>query len=110
MDQDILSVRSAVNDALADLSNISDGERLVEVLTSTKRYLGQGENPATAQEIAEFNKTYYTPFLMLLVAKMGPQWMDLLKSENMDLWDSFFLEGPKNQAFLVLMDSLGQEG
>ncbi|KAM5151815.1 LOW QUALITY PROTEIN: telomere length regulation protein TEL2 homolog [Mantella aurantiaca] len=105
-----LSVRSAVNDTLSDLSNICDGGRLVEVLTSTKRYLGQGENPATAQEIAEFNRTHYTPFLMFLVAKMGPQWMDLLTSEYLELWDSFFLEGPKDQAFLVLMDSLRQAG
>ncbi|CAI9560405.1 unnamed protein product [Staurois parvus] len=41
---------------------------------------------------------------------MGPQWMDLLTSEHLDLWDSFFLKGPADQAFLVLVDSLGQTG
>lgn len=110
MDQDVLSVRSAVHQAFTDLSNVRDGDRLVELLTSTKRYLGQGEDPASPQEIAEFNRTHYTPFLRFLVAQMGPHWMDVLSSENLDLWDSFFLDGPADQAFLVLMDSLGQTG
>lgn len=110
MDQDILSVRSAVYGALTDLSKISDGDRLVEVLTGMKCFLGQGENPATVQEMVEFYKTHYTPFLRFLVTKMGPQWLDLLTSEHLDLWDSFFLEGPADQAFLVLVDSLRQTG
>lgn len=110
MDQDVLSVRSAVHQAFTDLSNVRDGDTLVELLTSTKRYLGQGEDPASPQEIAEFNRTHYTPFLRFLVAQMGPHWMDVLSSENLDLWDSFFLDGPADQAFLVLMDSLGQTG
>ncbi|XP_040212526.1 telomere length regulation protein TEL2 homolog isoform X2 [Rana temporaria] len=110
MDQDILSVRSAVYGALADLSKISDGDRLVEVLTGIKCFLGKGENAATAQETGEFHRTHYTPFLRVLVTKMGPQWLDLLTSEHLDLWDSFFLEGPADQAFLVLVESLGQTG
>ncbi|XP_075686541.1 telomere length regulation protein TEL2 homolog [Rhinoderma darwinii] len=110
MDQDIPSVRCAVQDILTELPKICDGDRLVEVLSSAKRYLGRGEDPASAMEIAEFNRTHYTPFLRLLVAQMGPQWFDLLTSECLDLWDSFFLEGPADQAFLVLMDSLVRTG
>ncbi|XP_063790739.1 telomere length regulation protein TEL2 homolog isoform X2 [Pseudophryne corroboree] len=110
MDQEILSVRSAVQNIFTDLSKIHDGDTLVKELTSVKCYLGKGENPASAQEIAEFNRTHYTPFLRFLVVQMGPQWFDLLTPERLEIWDSFFLEGPADQAFLVLMDSLGTTG
>ncbi|XP_069590544.1 telomere length regulation protein TEL2 homolog isoform X1 [Ranitomeya imitator] len=110
MDPDILSVRSALQDIMAELPKISDGDRLVEVLSGAKRYLGEGEDPASAQEISEFNRTHYTPFLRFLVAHMGPQWFDLLTSDRLDLWDVFFLDGPADQAFLVLMDSLVRTG
>ncbi|XP_075035597.1 telomere length regulation protein TEL2 homolog [Mixophyes fleayi] len=110
MDQDTLSVRSAVQNIITDLSKIHDGDRLVEVLASIKCYFGKGKSPASAQNIAEFNRTHYTPFLRFLVVQMGPQWFDLLASEHLDLWDSFFLEGPADQSFLVLMESLGRTG
>ncbi|XP_073409663.1 telomere length regulation protein TEL2 homolog [Dendrobates tinctorius] len=110
MDPAVLSVRSALQDIMAELPKISDGDRLVEVLSGAKRYLGEGENPASAQEISEFNRTHYTPFLRVLVAHMGPQWSDLLTSDRLDLWDVFFLAGPADQAFLVLMDSLVRTG
>ncbi|XP_044159665.1 telomere length regulation protein TEL2 homolog isoform X2 [Bufo gargarizans] len=110
MDQDLLSVRCALQDIITELSKIGDGDRLVEVLSSARRYLGEGDPPASAQEIAEFNRAHYTPFLRFLVAQIGPQWFDLLTSDRLDLWDSFFLEGPADQAFLVLMDSLVRTG
>ncbi|KAG8557651.1 hypothetical protein GDO81_016696 [Engystomops pustulosus] len=108
MDRDVLSVRSALHDIITELPQIRDGDRLVEVLNRGKRYLkgGGGADPASAQEITEFNRTHYTPFLRFLVTQMGPQWFDLLRAERLDLWDSFFLQGPADQAFLVLMDSL----
>ncbi|XP_068100541.1 telomere length regulation protein TEL2 homolog isoform X2 [Hyperolius riggenbachi] len=110
MDKDSLTVRVAVHKAITDLTDTSDGGKLVEVLSSTRRYLGQGTNPASAQEIAEFNKIHYITFLRFLVAQMGPRWMDFLSPDHLDLWESFFLEGPADQAFLVLSESLGQTG
>ncbi|KAG9476839.1 hypothetical protein GDO78_002303 [Eleutherodactylus coqui] len=110
MEQDILSVRCAIRDLFTELPKIGDGDRLVEVLSGAKRYLGEGSASASAQEVAEFNRTHYTPFLRFLVTQMGPQWVDLLTSDHLDLWDSFFLEGPADQAFLVLMDSLVRTG
>ncbi|XP_056390382.1 telomere length regulation protein TEL2 homolog [Hyla sarda] len=110
MDQVIVPVPHEIQEIIAELSKICDGERLVEVLSKARRYLGGGANPAMDQEIAEFNRTHYTPFLRFLVAQMGPQWFDFLTSDRMGLWDSFFLEGPADQAFLVLMDSLVRTG
>ncbi|KAM4025340.1 telomere length regulation protein TEL2 homolog [Anomaloglossus baeobatrachus] len=110
MDPDILCLRSSLQQIMAELPKISDGDRLVEVLSDAKRYLGEGEDPASPQEISEFNRTHYTPFLRFLVAHMGPQWFDLLTSDHLDLWDSFFLGGPADQAFLVLMDSMVRTG
>ncbi|XP_072273765.1 telomere length regulation protein TEL2 homolog isoform X2 [Pyxicephalus adspersus] len=103
-----MSVRSVVHDALNDLSNITDKDALVGVLTNMKRYLGKGDNPASVREISEFCRTHYSPFLRALVCRMGPQWIDLLTSEHLDLWDSFFIDGPADQAFLVLLESIGQ--
>ncbi|NP_001072876.1 telomere length regulation protein TEL2 homolog [Xenopus tropicalis] len=103
-------VSTVVKNAISDLAKISDGERLREALLSLKSYLGTGENSAQTQETTEFNRNHYTPVLEFLVAQIGPQWLDLLTSERLELWDSFFLEGPPDQAFLVLMDSLGKTG
>ncbi|XP_053550214.1 telomere length regulation protein TEL2 homolog [Bombina bombina] len=111
MDQDSATpVHDAVRDTMSEISTISDGERLAELLNRIKYYLGADENSAPAHEKAEFTRTHYTPFLRLLVAQMGPQWMDLLTSDRLELWDSFFLEGPADQAFLVLMESFGRSG
>ncbi|XP_069840239.1 telomere length regulation protein TEL2 homolog [Dendropsophus ebraccatus] len=110
MDENVVSVRCGIQDIISELSKVRDGERLVEVLSDATRYLGGGGDPALTQEIAEFNRTHYTPFLRFLVAQMGPQWYDFLTSDRMDLWDRFFLDGPADQAFLVLMDSLVRTG
>ncbi|XP_053327293.1 telomere length regulation protein TEL2 homolog [Spea bombifrons] len=104
------SVSGALQEAIAELSKISDGDRLVKVLRSVKRYMTTENGSAPDQDKAEFRRTHYTPFLRFLVGQMGPQWAALLTSERMELWDSFFLEGPADQAFLVLMDSLGHTG
>ncbi|KAM4697742.1 telomere length regulation protein TEL2 homolog [Rhinophrynus dorsalis] len=110
VDQATFSVRCAVQEAISSLPKINDGDRMVEVLRSIKRYLGSEKDCPPAQEKAEFTKNHYTPFLRCLVALMGPQLVDALTSERLELWDSFFLEGPADQAFLVLMDSFGGTG
>ncbi|OCT64310.1 telomere length regulation protein TEL2 homolog isoform X2 [Xenopus laevis] len=109
-DRKVAPVSAVVKNAICELSRINDGERLMEVLLSLKCYLGTRENSTQTQEHAEFNRNHYTPFLEFLVAQMGPQWLDLLTLEKLELWDSFFLEGPADQAFLVLLDSLGKTG
>ncbi|MEE6497232.1 hypothetical protein FKM82_002669 [Ascaphus truei] len=110
MDQDSLCVRNVVQQAISDLSSISDGDRMGEVLRGVKRYLRGGAKQAPAHEREEFNRTHYTPFLRLLVSHMGPQWLELLSSEGLELWESFFLEGPADQALLVVMDCIARSG
>ncbi|KAM3916290.1 telomere length regulation protein TEL2 homolog isoform 4-T4 [Leptodactylus fuscus] len=106
MDGAAVSVRRDLRDIITELAEVADADRLLEVLSRARRYFGGGENPPSAQEIAEFNKFHYTPLLRTLLANMGPQWCDLLTAERLDLWDNYFLEGPADQAFLVLLDSL----
>ncbi|XP_075422555.1 telomere length regulation protein TEL2 homolog isoform X2 [Ascaphus truei] len=110
MDQDSLCVRNVVQQAISDLSSISDGDRMAEVLRGVRHFLGGGAKQAPAHEREEFNRTHYTPFLRLLVSHMGPQWLELLSSEGLELWESFFLEGPADQALLVLMDCIARSG
>ncbi|KAG8433146.1 hypothetical protein GDO86_017437 [Hymenochirus boettgeri] len=110
MDEDTFPVISVVKQAISDLSKINDGEKMVEMLLNVKRFLGTCENSAPAQEREEFSRNHYTIFLRFLVAQIGPNWVDFLTAERIELWDSFFLEGPADQAFLVLMDSLDKTG
>ncbi|KAM4631813.1 telomere length regulation protein TEL2 homolog [Discoglossus pictus] len=110
MDEDAVVVRNAVQEATTELSKIKDGDRMVELFSDVKYYMTEGENSAPPHQKTEFIRVHYTPFLRFLVAKMGPQWMDLLTLNRLPLWESFFLEGPPDQAFLVLMDSFGRTG
>ncbi|XP_021107069.1 telomere length regulation protein TEL2 homolog isoform X5 [Heterocephalus glaber] len=45
--------------------------------------------------------------LRCLVIKLSPVWLELSPDGQLEeLWDSFFLKGPADQAFLVLMEAL----
>ncbi|KAM8960406.1 telomere length regulation protein TEL2 homolog [Pelodytes ibericus] len=110
MDCDANSVCSVIQDTIAGLSRVNDGDELVILLRSVKRYFGTDDNPASTQARAEFNRLHYVPLLRQLVTHMGPKWIELLSLERLELWDSFFLEGPADQAFLVLVDSVGKTG
>ncbi|KAL8175166.1 UNVERIFIED_CONTAM: hypothetical protein K2H54_014980 [Gekko kuhli] len=42
---------------------------------------------------------------------LSPDWLELFPSdEEKELWDSFFLEGPADQSFMVLLDSIISTG
>uniref|UniRef100_A0A8B9Z2M5 Telomere length regulation protein TEL2 homolog n=1 Tax=Bos mutus grunniens TaxID=30521 RepID=A0A8B9Z2M5_BOSMU len=58
-------------------------------------------------EQEEFSRTHFSTILRCLVGKLSPDWLDLLPDGQLEeLWASFFLEGPADQAFLVLMESI----
>ncbi|XP_063286669.1 telomere length regulation protein TEL2 homolog isoform X1 [Pelobates fuscus] len=101
-----MDVRSVLHETSSELSKINDGDKLVQVFMNIKKYMDVDEDSAPLKEKAEFKRVHYTPFLRLLVNNMGPRWVDLLTPERLELWDSFFLEGPPDQAFLVLLDSV----
>ncbi|TKC51410.1 hypothetical protein EI555_019948 [Monodon monoceros] len=107
MDPEVSAVRLTVWEAVHILSSSEDGGRIFCTLGSLKRYLGETENPALPEEQEEFARIHFSTFLRCLVGKLSPDWLELLPDGQMEeLWASFFLEGPADQAFLVLMESI----
>ncbi|XP_012388658.1 telomere length regulation protein TEL2 homolog isoform X2 [Orcinus orca] len=107
MDPEVSAVRLTVWEAVHILSSSEDGGRIFCTLGSLKRYLGATENPALPEEQEEFVRIHFSTFLRCLVSKLSPDWLELLPDGQMEeLWASFFLEGPADQAFLVLMESI----
>lgn len=107
MDPGLSSVRLTVREAVHTLSSSEDGGYIFSTLQSLKRYLGGMEDPALPEEREEFARLHFSAFLRCLVGKLSPDWLDLLPNGQLEeLWASFFLEGPADQAFLVLMEAL----
>nr|XP_042096041.1 telomere length regulation protein TEL2 homolog isoform X3 [Ovis aries] len=107
MDPVASAVRLAVQEALHILSSSEDGGHIISTLQSLRRYLGETETQAPAEEQEEFSRTHFSTILRCLVGKLSPDWLDLLPDGQLEeLWASFFLEGPADQAFLVLMESI----
>lgn len=107
MDPVASAVRLAVQEALHILSSSEDGGHIISTLRSLRRYLGETETQAPAEEQEEFSRTHFSTILRCLVGKLSPDWLDLLPDGQLEeLWASFFLEGPADQAFLVLMESI----
>ncbi|XP_049758876.1 telomere length regulation protein TEL2 homolog isoform X3 [Elephas maximus indicus] len=98
-------VRLAVRDAIHTLASSEDGGCIFSVLGSLKHYLGEAE--ALPREREEFARFHFSPLLRCLVSKLSPDWLELLPAGQLEeLWASFFLEGPADQAFLVLMEAI----
>uniref|UniRef100_A0A452V8P6 Telomere length regulation protein TEL2 homolog n=1 Tax=Ursus maritimus TaxID=29073 RepID=A0A452V8P6_URSMA len=107
MDPGQSAVLPTVREALRTLSSSEDGDCILSTLGSLKRYLGGAESPAPPGEQEEFARRHFSDVLRCLVGRLSPGWLELLPDGQLeDLWASFFLEGPADQAFLVLMESI----
>ncbi|XP_025272834.1 telomere length regulation protein TEL2 homolog isoform X1 [Canis lupus baileyi] len=107
MDPAVSAVRLTVREAVHTLSSSEDGDRILSTLGSLKRYLGGAENPALPGEQEEFARMHFSALLRCLVGRLSPAWLELLPGGQLEApWASFFLEGPADQAFLVLMESI----
>ncbi|XP_043825741.1 telomere length regulation protein TEL2 homolog isoform X2 [Dromiciops gliroides] len=107
MDPELSEVRHTIQEVLHILSSSRDGVQISEALRSVKHYLNGVQSTVLPREREEFSKTYFSTFLRCLVNKLSPDWLELLPAGQLEeLWDSFFLEGPADQAFLVLMESI----
>ncbi|XP_054848422.1 telomere length regulation protein TEL2 homolog isoform X2 [Eublepharis macularius] len=108
---DVHQVRRAVLEANSVLSSSRDGIQIYETLQTIKRYLGGTESPPSVKEKEEFIHSHFTTFLQCLISNLSPHWMELFQlDEEKELWDSFFLEGPADQSFMVLLDSIISTG
>ncbi|XP_008068497.1 telomere length regulation protein TEL2 homolog [Carlito syrichta] len=100
-------VRLEVQEAIHTVSSSKDGGHILSTLGSLKRYLGEMENAAPLGEREEFTTGHFAAFLRCLASKLSPDWLELVPDGRLEeLWGSFFLEGPADQAFLVLMESI----
>ncbi|KAI5762091.1 TELO2 [Gulo gulo luscus] len=107
MDPARSAVRLTVREALHNLSTSEDGGHILSTLGALKRYLQGAENPALPGEQEEFARMHFSAVLRCLLGRLSPGWLGLLPDGQLeDLWASFFLEGPADQAFLVLMESI----
>ncbi|XP_060117034.1 telomere length regulation protein TEL2 homolog [Heteronotia binoei] len=108
---ELLPVRRAVLEANSILSSSKDGIQIYETLQIIKRYLGGTESPPSLKEKEEFIHSHFTTFLQCLISNLSPGWLELFPSDKeKELWDSFFLEGPADQSFMVLLDSIISTG
>uniref|UniRef100_A0A4X1VTF2 Telomere length regulation protein TEL2 homolog n=2 Tax=Sus scrofa TaxID=9823 RepID=A0A4X1VTF2_PIG len=107
MDPVLSAVRLSVQEAVHVLSSSEDGGHIFSTLGSLKHYLGETENPALPEEQQEFARIHFPTVLRCLVRRLSPGWLELLPDGQLEqLWASFFLTGPADQAFLVLMEAI----
>ncbi|XP_073219062.1 telomere length regulation protein TEL2 homolog isoform X3 [Lepidochelys kempii] len=111
MDSESVEVGRVVREAINILSSSRNGVQISEALGTIKCYLGGTENQAPLKDREEFTRVHFSAFLRALVSNLSPEWIELLTSDQQkELWDSFFLDGPADQAFLVLLDSIISTG
>nr|XP_048723979.1 telomere length regulation protein TEL2 homolog isoform X1 [Caretta caretta] len=111
MDSEPFEVGRVVREAINILSSSRNGVQISEALGTIKCYLGGTENQAPLKDREEFTRVHFSAFLRGLVSNLSPEWIELLTSDQQkELWDSFFLDGPADQAFLVLLDSIISTG
>ncbi|XP_076998372.1 telomere length regulation protein TEL2 homolog [Tamandua tetradactyla] len=107
MDPELSAVRLAVQEAIHTLVSSENGDHIASTLESLKQYLGGTEAPALPREKEEFAETHFSTLLRCLVSKASPDWLQLLPGGRLEeLWGSFFLEGPADHTFLVLMEAI----
>ncbi|CAH6786629.1 telomere length regulation protein TEL2 homolog isoform X1 [Phodopus roborovskii] len=106
MDPALPAVRLTVQEAIHTLSSSEDVGHILSALGTLKRYLGGTEDPALPEK-EEFTTIHFSAVLRCLVSKLSPGWLELSPDGQLEqLWESFFLDGPPDQAFLVLMEAI----
>uniref|UniRef100_H3AAG8 Telomere length regulation protein TEL2 homolog n=1 Tax=Latimeria chalumnae TaxID=7897 RepID=H3AAG8_LATCH len=107
MDPECFEVRLAVKQATNVLSSSGDGEQIAGALRELKRYLDGDDDPASAKAREEFANTHFSRFLDFLIRNLKADWLELLSpDEQRELWDVFFLKGPADQVFMVLLHAI----
>uniref|UniRef100_A0A8C9VA02 Telomere length regulation protein TEL2 homolog n=1 Tax=Scleropages formosus TaxID=113540 RepID=A0A8C9VA02_SCLFO len=111
-DKPALLVRLEVNRCIRTISTSRDAVEVVASLRTLAGYLPDGPHArASASEREEFDRAHYTMVLKVLVGGLHADWRQRLTSaEHTELWGAFFLQGPPDQALLVIMDCIGTIG
>ncbi|KAK7919730.1 hypothetical protein WMY93_011014 [Mugilogobius chulae] len=98
-------VRLAVVQSIRTLSTSSDQHEIIVALQTLNSFLDS--SPLSHQE--EFRQRHYTHTLQFLINNIKSDWLHTLTpTQRTQLWDCLFLQGPPEQALLVLMEGIGQ--
>lgn len=107
MNPALSAVRLTVQEAIHTLKSSEDPGCILSTLKSLKPYLSGAEGNPLPGEKEEFATIHFSAFLRCLVSKLSPGWLELSPNGELEqVWESFFLEGPADQAFLVLMEAV----
>ncbi|XP_043945230.1 telomere length regulation protein TEL2 homolog [Protopterus annectens] len=107
MDSNTSNVWLVLKLAIKTLSSSRDRSEVIDALKTIKRFLGGTENPVPVKEREEFAETHFSRFLQFLAANLNRDWLELLTTdEQKEFLDALFLQGPADQAFLVLLDAI----
>lgn len=103
-------VRLAVAQTFRTLGTSADKTDVLAALQTLRSYLDDGAASAPpAVHRAEFRRAHYTRTLRFLVDSSQADWLHgLTAAQRAHLWDDLFLQGPPEQALLVLMEEVGK--
>lgn len=103
-------VRLSVGQCFRTLNTSSDQRDIISALQTLNSLLDTqltSSNSPSHQE--EFRTSHYTRTLQFLISNIQADWLHSLSAaQRSQLWDSLFLQGPPEQALLVLMDGIVQ--
>ncbi|XP_060950973.1 telomere length regulation protein TEL2 homolog [Limanda limanda] len=101
-------VRVVVAQCFRTLATSTDDKDIVAALQTLHSHLDEGSESRTGSaQRAEFRRAHYTRTLQCLVSNIQADWVHSLPAaQRTDLWDGLFLQGPPEQALLVLMEGI----
>lgn len=95
----------SVTSCVRTVTTSADPKHITEALQTLLHFLQNGK--ASTSERTEFERVYYTPILQTLLSKLSSDWFHgLSDDQRTELWNIFFLQGPPDQALLVLVKSI----
>ncbi|KAM3826606.1 telomere length regulation protein TEL2 homolog isoform 1-T1 [Vipera latastei] len=107
MDPNLHDVRHTVKEAIGILCSSRDSAQIQKTLWTIGKYLDQSENPPSIKQKEEFASHHFTAFVQCLLSNLSPAWLEQFPSEEAkELWASFFMDGPADQSFVVLLDAI----
>uniref|UniRef100_A0AAV2LFL9 Telomere length regulation protein TEL2 homolog n=1 Tax=Knipowitschia caucasica TaxID=637954 RepID=A0AAV2LFL9_KNICA len=108
-------LRVSVGQCFRTLSSSSEQHDVICALQTLHSLLGsQDGSTSTSTSCSsahqeEFRRCHYTRTLQFLISHIQSDWLhNLTATKNTQLWDSLFLQGPPEQALLVLLEGIGQ--
>lgn len=103
-------VRLTVAQCYRTLTTAVNRKDIIAALQTLHSYLDERpESTTTSVQRAEFRRAHYTRTIQLLISNIQTDWLhSLTAAQRTELWDSLFLQGPPEQALLVLMEGIGK--